>query len=93
MKKLALLSLGISIVVFCVITYYTGRFEAACDGWNIVGWPIVFYKECGGCHNIITQEASDGKEFRASYLIIDFIIIYSGLLYLGYFLRKKVDSK
>lgn len=47
MKRLLIISFWV-VVIFLIVTYFTAKLEAKVDGYDVYGFPFVFYKELGG---------------------------------------------
>lgn len=63
--------LSVSFILFVAISIQTGQFKAHVDGWDIIGFPLVFHTSCGRC---LPSVVSAGTNYLL--LMLDFGMIY-----------------
>jgi quinol-cytochrome oxidoreductase complex cytochrome b subunit len=79
LKKLSTILLS-----FVAISIITSTFEVS-DGYDIIGYPFVFYQNLGGkCFDCANKDF-----FKIHYLILDFAIV-SNVVLLLFFLYEKM---
>lgn len=63
---------GLSILLFVLITLFTGQYHSVSDGFNIYGFPFTFYQttsgKCGECNL--------ANWFDKLYFIIDLVLCF-----------------
>lgn len=74
----------ITFLIFTAVTIYTGEFMAHVDGWDIIGYPLVFHKSCGRCLPKIA-----GVYTNYFYLLADVALIAIPVWTVKTIIRKK----
>lgn len=62
----------ITLLIIIAANYLTGTFESANDGWNIVGFPFIFYKSTAA--KLDLAGSPERNYFSLGYLIADIFI-------------------
>ena len=78
----------LTLFAFITISLVTSTFQSSSDGYDIIGFPLVFYKNLGGkC-----IDCTDTNFFKIHHLIIDFIFV-AIIVYTLLFICKGVKQK
>ena len=74
------------LIIIIVANYLTGIFKSAGDGWDIIGFPFIFYKSTAA--KLDLTSAPERNYFSPAYLIADILFSIAILVFANFLYRR-----